>query len=653
MSEEARNTGRHSHWSSDQKFRHSHVPFISAGTCLAEDLNPILQKSETSGEVTDKRFEGISEPTKAWKDPSTAYTPTPDTQMLNMTLNDVRPVFDPQVCSGEELASISKQSNIGRGFKNAKSSNEIPFIEVLDKWMHTGLMAPSMKRSPSPTGTDSSTEVIVFAGRRQSCNEGGQKHISDTRLRDSDAQDASKPSRFLSSPANIIKNSLNVKAQRIQVSSKQRLSRSSPPLPKRTLSHLGCHSRVTENRYRRTRRRRPPSRGLKDEWSLNDYVAYVHSADGLQAIANATLKQCDLGGGAADTADTAECQDQVESPHMERAERDSWTNSDVWGSADLEDYDEISTSNEILDGIDKVLPKRERLSGVQYLITGAGSTIDDARWLPVGLLNRQGAESLVQKPGKPGTLDHFLDSSNASGARLALDEQVAQDLQEDLDDKEGERVKARMIDEQLARLLSKQEELGLGSDDLTLLDGGDVGTDSQEESRLDVPWERAVNYRVPTQWNETNHARTNSTSATAFAQTLDQDPYHGFDIMDRHRPSLQTKIKGRRGKLPMELSDSELEQSMYTAWEKDRHNKRKQKQVREELRAQGLLGKKNKLDLKAKYPDGISMTEVKKEIRDFLQSSMERCILPALLSNTNSHGKIAYLFHRWLGQNAN
>ena len=47
-----------------------------------------------------------------------------------------------------------------------------------------------------------------------------------------------------------------------------------------------------------------------------------------------------------------------------------------------------------------------------------------------------------------------------------------------------------ITDEQMARLLSKQEELGLGSNDLMLFDGGNVGTDGEEELRLDGLWER-------------------------------------------------------------------------------------------------------------------------------------------------------------------
>ncbi len=47
-----------------------------------------------------------------------------------------------------------------------------------------------------------------------------------------------------------------------------------------------------------------------------------------------------------------------------------------------------------------------------------------------------------------------------------------------------------MTDEQMARLQSKQEELGVGSTDLILFDGGHVRIDDEEEPHLDGLWER-------------------------------------------------------------------------------------------------------------------------------------------------------------------
>ena len=111
-----------------------------------------------------------------------------------------------------------------------------------------------------------------------------------------------------------------------------------------------------------------------------------------------------------------------------------------------------------------------------------------------------------------------------------------------------------------------------------------------------------------------NRAKGDFPAATALA-----DAYDGFDVMDFERPSLKKKPRGRKGRLAFDLSDSELEDSMAVAWDKDRSKKKEKKEEREALRAQGLLGKKDaKPDLKAKYREGMGIHAVKDEIKTFL-----------------------------------
>lgn len=117
--------------------------------------------------------------------------------------------------------------------------------------------------------------------------------------------------------------------------------------------------------------------------------------------------------------------------------------------------------------------------------------------------------------------------------------------------------------------------------------------------------------------NGSSRSKKEFPSASALA-----DAYDGFDVMDFERPSLKKKPKGRRGKLPFDVDDPELEASMAAAYENDRIKKKERKQEREVLRAQGLLGAKNgKPDLSAKYSEGMSFDAIKEEIREFLMSS--------------------------------
>lgn len=659
MSEEARNTERHHSWNSDLKLRHSRVAFISAGTSTAEDLNPVIQQSENSGEIIESSFQEKSRASaKASENQSTINAMAPDGQMSEMTLNDLQSVPTPQAKRKEGLDSTSRRSSVERGLKHTEAKDEVFFTDLkgADEPMHTGFASPITRRSLSPTGSDSSGEVVIFAGRRHSCNKRDQKHMSDARSRELNGQGTqhvSQPSGHPNFMVSVIDDPMPLKMGRIKSSPKQRPISSIPSDPERVPCHLNGNLGASATKSRRRRRDRHLRKEEKEEDALDDYVANVRDGGDMEAsVASPILNQRDLGG-----SDTAKWQDEVESLTVARVERDPLTSFEEWDSAELEDFDELSTSNEALDSIEQVLSKRERPSGVQYLVTGAGYPVDDARWLPVSSLNIPGAEALIQEFEDEVELNNLLNSGEVSDASLIIDEQVAQDLQEDLDDQEDEkdledRRKARMTDEQIARLLSKQEELGLGSNDLMLFDGGDAEIDSEKELQLDGLWERAVTQRAPIKSKGAKRSQSSFPSATAFADVLDQDPYDGFDVMDQERSSLRKRPKGRRGNFSMEPSDLELEQSMQTAWEKDRTKKKMRKQEREELRAQGLLGKKNKTDLKAKYCEGMSMAEVKNEIRDFLLSSMRRYVSAALLPIINSYRDSVCSFHRWLRGNA-
>ena len=653
LSEEARNT-EHRSWNSDLKLRHSHVAFISAGTSTAEDLNPVIQKSGTGGEATESSsLEKSRAHVKALEKLSTAHTVV---QMSNMTLNESQSNTTPQTGLEVGLDSMSKRNNVDSGLQRAEASNETLLIDLqcADKLLHADPLTRIMRRSPSPTGSDSSGEVIIFAGRRQSYNKGEQKYTSDAQLNTLNAQNVSKPSKSHSSMATMIDDPIKVTAQSIRISRKNRSSSFSPTIAESAPDYLSCHSGVNVTKFGRRRRRKYPMKEMKDEGISDDYVVNIRDGGTLEALVESSmLNEHGLG-----DSGTAEWQGEVKSLTTECVERDSIMTFEEWDSADLEDFNELSTSDEGLESIDQVLSKRERSSGVQYLVVGAGCTVNEARWFPVSALNIAGVEALIQEFENNAELDHVLNGSLVSDASLTIDEQVARDFQKDAHDREDEKDlrkwrKARMTDEQVARLLSKQEELGLGSDDLMLYDGGDVATDSQETFQLDGPWEREASHRASSKPKRWNRSRSDFPSATAFADVLDQDPYNGFDVMDQQRPSLHKRLKGRRGKRSMELSDSELEQSILTAWENDRTKKKMRKQDREELRAQGLLGKKNKIDLNAKYSQGISMAEVKKEIRDFLVSSMDRYVSPASgLIIINIHRDPVCRFHQCLRNNA-
>ncbi|KAI1333827.1 hypothetical protein F5Y15DRAFT_403786 [Xylariaceae sp. FL0016] len=186
-------------------------------------------------------------------------------------------------------------------------------------------------------------------------------------------------------------------------------------------------------------------------------------------------------------------------------------------------------------------------------------------------------------------------------------------------DEESQRRQLEAEDERLARLLLRQEEMGIGGDDTVLFDGAESddwfhafnGSNRREKkggSKKDKLMQQKGQYP----------------SATMMAQAFDD-----LDLaMDWHRPSLRN-LPGQKGVKEFDISDSELEDSMRTAWKKDRLKKAGKKKAREELRSQGLLGKNgNPDDLRVKYRGGMSLDDLADEIEIFLTSAREQLILP-------------------------
>jgi hypothetical protein len=237
----------------------------------------------------------------------------------------------------------------------------------------------------------------------------------------------------------------------------------------------------------------------------------------------------------------------------------------------------------------------------------------------------EGSRSEAEDDAGDETIDIEVDELFGSNLSSEIEDDFEDDDSEDDEDSEGDEddedddkdLTHTLDDESLARLLSKQEELGFGSDELLLFDGVDAAVSKA-----------AKRYAKQTP-KRSRRAKGDFPSATLLADVLDHDPYGGFDIMNFERPSLR-KRKGK-GKstglgLPFDISDSELHESLQVAWENDRAKKKAKKQEREELRAQGLLGGKA---VNSKYGEGMTIWQIGKEFESFLASDeQEKALLP-------------------------
>jgi hypothetical protein len=306
---------------------------------------------------------------------------------------------------------------------------------------------------------------------------------------------------------------------------------------------------------------------------------------------------------------------------------DSQTPSEALDELPARDYTNNhankSTSSDVLETIKRVIGERERRHGIQYLVVYENFTVDDARWLPASFLTTPSDLRLIKefKMGKSSTginPDLGSDSQSDSGTSDGDD---CPDFGSDDDNSQDDD-----LDERLARKLAKQEELGLGSDDIVLFDEQDVGNLPNQR--------RPMGYSSNHRSTRPAHSRSRKSfpSASLMADVLDADPYNGFDVMDYDRPSLRPRKKGRKSGGPPELSDSDLNDHLQSVWEADRDKKRLKKAEREELRKQGLLGRKGKTtpDLSVKYNEGYTMSQVVEEIREFMISDMSSCSLPPM-----------------------
>ncbi|KIW00944.1 uncharacterized protein PV09_07683 [Verruconis gallopava] len=170
-------------------------------------------------------------------------------------------------------------------------------------------------------------------------------------------------------------------------------------------------------------------------------------------------------------------------------------------------------------------------------------------------------------------------------------------------------------DETLAMLLSKQEELGLGSDELFLF--------SEDVNGVPARAARTYDQENP---KRTRRPKGTFPSAALMADVLEQDPYGRFEVMDFERPLLRRKKTKGRPNFPFVVSD-ELRQDIEHAWENDRSKKKMRRKEREEMRRQGLLGNSG---VASKYGEGMTIWQIGKEFESFLGSELEEKSFPPM-----------------------
>lgn len=565
LRDEARNTERHHTWNSDRKLRHTQVNFVSAGSAEPE-ASKTLQESTL--QMTNKAVSHTSPPQQSLtsveiseRDVMPPGVPPPD-QRLGATTSSVGPV-----------QRIPERDQYRR-----PSVDNMFFLD--DVGSPVGIrkdIAPAKVRRPiSPSPSVSSEEIIVFEGRKSGPQKslarpvdiGGNLSISINGAYISPRTDGkinpASISTVHSSHAGTA--ALGLSQQPIHSNPKD-LDSGQPTLDfKGMVRDMSSKSISLSHRGKRTQHgsKQNPFQTAKEDEVLADYIEHIEHHEVLDLNAA-------LGSLAGDEDLLVESSTAIKS-HKNRS------------------------------GDAKECKTRFSYAGRPNRDLNAACA-DDKDFVLCASTDEESTESIED-------------------SQLAAD---LQDYMEDMEDERDllERKQARMTDEHIARLLAKQEELGLSSNELLLFDGDE--DQSSEEDGDEVLFQSAATKRRRNGKRRQQHQSSDAfSSAMALADMFDQDLYGDSDVMDHNRPSLKSTPRSRRNAPAFDISDAELEASLQLSWEKDRSKKNIKKKEREELRAQGLVGNDGQADLKVKYREGISFGEIRHELIEFMISARQR-----------------------------
>lgn len=269
-------------------------------------------------------------------------------------------------------------------------------------------------------------------------------------------------------------------------------------------------------------------------------------------------------------------------------------------------------------------PSNEAVGDQRFetLLSGTHSD-EEAAMIADYIANMEEDDELDQHPGLGSHAFHLLrDIGGTDSDGLPeglLDEDSLDEPGEQTHGSDGPGVRQAAShgqDERLARMLVKQEQLGLGGDAIFLYDGTGSGDDDGDDWNI-APKTTPRRKKGSSKTDKIIQKKGQYPSASKMAEAFDE-----LDLMDWHRPSLHNYNK--RSQVPY-VSDSELEEAMNATFQKDRLKKAERKKQREALRAQGLLGKNvNPEDPRIKYPGGMTKDDLVYELEQFIMGDDEQ-----------------------------
>ncbi|PNS21417.1 Protein SQS1 [Sphaceloma murrayae] len=608
MRDEVMNTDRHhSEWSPSIRLRHQAMTFVSAG-----NMNPLeeaqiheaekdakVQASQTVSERMVSDLEKSSGALEKMHIESSAGSISPvEAQQAGMELNTAQN-------TAFQTPEEDTPSNDVSDAAVAPTQDLFVIDTIGDQSLAPPVSAPVYRQSSFVDQGDSDEEVLVFRGRT---NRVVIKDDPPAQVKLSLNATAEAQPQIPTSPSDALSTSEHVHGPKTTT----QMASANPPTTKELrTSGTDSRSALTAPKAVRAELKKQKKRRPKKQ-RLNDFDGQLPRASFGMIMDDPDMMD--------DEDEDALLEDYIANMSGGDELRAAIQHSDSdWVSSVLDESEQIDDEIEPTSGLGREDGKARRKKSKRPATNSIPTTdvdMTDFSAIPSNLEDDDDdddeADDDTSDPGDDSELESDLSYT-------------ARERWEDEADLRQRQIDA-MTDEEIARMLAKQEELGMGSDELLLLDdSGMAATELAEaEAGLEALLSRSSR-RTPKRGKK---GRDVFPSASLMADVLDQDPYNGFDIMDFDRPSLRAAgKKGRKtkGPLPEELaalSDEDLISDLQSAWSNDRAKKAAKKAEREELRAEGLLGrgKANKFrpDPQIKFAEGLTLNQLRHELEDFL-----------------------------------
>lgn len=456
LQDEVQNTGHRDRnfWDSDTRLRHSRINFVSAGTWqppkLVENEPEPLPETSQPPKLIDDDAEPLAE-TAAMAGMS-LEDPVSDgsTQKKPNDSRDSHMKGTPAKVLAAEAPQISTVQPVSNQLPEAD-----PFVIDVEPGPapHTKFPPPKV-RSPSPSPS-SSDEEILYKGRERGLwipkTESAAKTITKIW-----AATRPKPQAEAKDPWAAAKNAQGkiVSLKKTKEEEYVSLSKKSP----RNNSQKGRNGnpRFADLRSGRSREFEDDDKELESEL-IADYLANI-TGD----LDNSALRQRDLGG--TDDEVWVESKDVSKSPPTSKAAAGSGRNR-----FELDDIDDMSTDDGIRGVVESVVSKRLRRGDPQYLVVWEGDNIEDAKWVPVASFwgDEVSKARIAEFEKEEAGVREYVDDEDEDEESDTSDDGMSDS---DLAPPSDEDIAKDISDEQLARLLAKQEELGMGSGELLMAD---------------------------------------------------------------------------------------------------------------------------------------------------------------------------------------